>query len=195
MRISRLYRVDDWRQLSFAEESDWQRGVDILKDRLDTRYLEHIRALLQRPTSGFVVLALDSLLIETLEQFHRGTRKTPQKRGLEYFQSFFARTAFKDHFDAVTARLFYITIRCGLLHQAEAEGNSRIKRDGALVALTTGQQGIVVNRQRFHGLLEAVIENYYAELRNPKATERRQAFKRKMNYICRIEEVTAVETG
>jgi hypothetical protein len=43
MRISRNYKVDDWKALHFDSKADWQKGVDILQDRLETRYLEHIR--------------------------------------------------------------------------------------------------------------------------------------------------------
>lgn len=77
MRISRNYAVDDWCELHFSDEAEWQKAVDMLRDRLETRYLEHIRSLLLRQTSGFVVLALDSALIETMEQFRRGKKKTP----------------------------------------------------------------------------------------------------------------------
>jgi hypothetical protein len=100
----------------------------MFEDRLETRYLEHIRILLPRQTSGFAVLALDSALIETLEQFRRGKPTTPRRQGQDYFISFLTQTAFGQHFDKPRAILFYKTIRCGLLHQSEADGTSRIKR-------------------------------------------------------------------
>src|SRR5689334_12702222 len=100
----------------------------MFEDRIETRYLEHIRSLLPRQTSGFAVLALGSTLIETLEQFRRGKQKTPQRQGKDYFVSFLTQTTFVQHFDPDLARLFYETIRCGLLHQSEAGGTSRIKR-------------------------------------------------------------------
>jgi hypothetical protein len=59
MRISRKYKVEDWQSLDFTSEADWQKAITIFEDRLETRYhLEHIRALLLRSTSGFVVLTL-----------------------------------------------------------------------------------------------------------------------------------------
>jgi hypothetical protein len=123
LRISRKYTVDDWKHLRFKSETDWDLGVAMFEDRVETRYLEHIRTLLPRKTSGFAVLALDSALIETLEQFRRGKPKTPGKKSWEYFVSFLTETAFGQHFDRTLAILFYNTIRCGLLHQSEAEGN------------------------------------------------------------------------
>lgn len=190
MRISRNYSVDDWKRLRFESERDWHQGVKIFKDRLETRYLEHVRALLERKTSGFVVLALDSAIIETLEQFRRGTQKTPWKKSKTYFVSFLTDTDFKVHFDTELAQLFYEQIRCGLLHQTEAEGNSRIKRGRglALVSYTTDRKGIVINTRRFHELLENVVNKCVRELLKPESNELRKAFQRKMNYICRVEE-------
>ena len=77
MRISRSYNTDDWKSLTFKDEVDWELAVSIFRDRLETRYLEHIRSLLQRKTIGFVVLALDCILVETVQQFRLGTRATP----------------------------------------------------------------------------------------------------------------------
>ena len=57
------------------------------------------------------MLALNSALIETLEQFRRGTRKTPYKQVGKYFETFLTETAFNQHFDASLASLFYTTIR------------------------------------------------------------------------------------
>ena len=189
MRISWNYTVDDWKRLRFASETDWERAVKMFEDRLETRYLEHIRAILLSPTSGFAVLALDSALIETLEQFRRGKPTTPKKQGQQYFESFLTETAFGEHFDVHRAGLFYKTIRCGLLHQSEAEGTSRIKRGGKLplVAYTVDHSGIVINAPRFHKLLEMVVREYAAKLRDPHSGTEREAFWRKMNYICRIE--------
>lgn len=190
MRISRSYKVDDWKRLRFESEDDWHQAVRIFKDRIETRYLEHVRALLGRKTSGFVVLALDSALIETLEQFRRGTPKTPWGKGKEYFRSFLTETAFGLHFDPELAALFYEHIRCGLLHQTEAEGASRIKRGRglALASYTVDHKGIVINTRSFHQLLERVIKEYVDDLQRPNSITLRKAFRKKMNYICRIEE-------
>lgn len=190
MRVSRNYTVEDWKALSFAAEEEWGKGIAIFKDRIETRYLEHIRALLERKTSGFVVLALDSALIETLEQFRRGTKKTPQKKGRSYFEAFLTETAFGAHFDKTLAGVFYTEIRCGLLHQSEAGGTSRVKRGSTLplVGTTTDGKGIVLNTPEFHKLLEQVVETYAGSLIGGKDAQQRAAFRRKMNFICRVEE-------
>jgi hypothetical protein len=189
MRISRNYTVENWKAIGFTSEADWHCAIGMLKDRLETRYLEHIRELLPRKTSGFVVLALDCTLIETIEQFKRGTRKTPQRQGERYFVSFLTSDEFSPHFNETRAKVFYRQIRCGLLHQSEAEGISRIKRGSALplVSETADLASLVINKEAFHELLEQSIEGYYARLRSGDDQQLRAAFRRKMNAICRIE--------
>lgn len=189
MRVSRNFEVEDWKALKFKAEAEWQKAVDIFDDRMNTRYLEHIEALLHRQTSGFAVLTLDCALIETLEQFRRGTNKTPARRTGEYFVSFLTTTSFGSFFDAKMSHLFYESIRCGLHHRAEAGGSSRIKRGNGrpLVAYTEDQKGIVVNVERFHATLKEVLCSYIADLKNPGNIALRNAFRTKVNYICRIE--------
>ena len=189
MRISRNYTIEDWKRLRFESEADWPVAINMLKDRLDTRYLEHIRTLLPCKTSGFAVLALDCALIETLEQFRRGKRQTPQRQGKEYFVSFLTSTAFGEHFSKQRAGVFYTEIRCGLLHQSEAEGMSRIKRGDSLplVSDTKDNSGVVINKVAFHGLLETVISDYYAKLADGIDPRLREFFRKKMDAICRIE--------
>ena len=53
MRISRRSVVADSTRLAFTAEDDWRTAIGILRDRFETRSLEDVRALLQRPTSGF----------------------------------------------------------------------------------------------------------------------------------------------
>jgi hypothetical protein len=50
---------------------------------------------------------------------------------------------------------------------------------------------VIINASLFHGLLEQVIEDYALELLNPRAIDLRRAFRRKMNFIARIEEQEA----
>jgi len=189
MRLSRNYCVEDWAALKFQSEADWELAVSIFLDRVETRYLEHIRALLSRKTNGFVVLALDSALIETLEQFRRGVGKTPMRKGCEYFESFLTGTKFGEYFTSELAEIFYREIRCGLLHQTEAGGSSRVKRgEGlAVVTPTADGRGVIINTPKFHQVLEDEVQSYAEIVRSGLDVPSRQAFRRKMNYICRIE--------
>ena len=61
MWISRNYKVDDWKALTFKTEDDWQKALVIFRDRMETRYLEHIRRILGHHTSGFAAMASASV--------------------------------------------------------------------------------------------------------------------------------------
>lgn len=189
MRISRNFTVDDWKSIDFSSETGWSQAVGMFKDRLETRYIEHIRQLLPMKTSGFAVLALDCVLIETLENFKRGTNITPVGKGMAYFSSFLTSSKFSEHFTPERARIFYKQIRCGLLHQSEAGEMSRIKRGGSLplVRDTADQKSLILNKETFHQLLEDEIENYCADLRDGTSEELRANFKKKMDFICKIK--------
>ncbi len=189
MRISRNFTIKDWKALDLSVEESWEPAVEMFKDRLETRYLEHIRHLLPMKTSGFAVLALDCALIETMENFRRGTRTTPYGKGKEYFVSFLTSPNFAQHFTTERAQIFYKQIRCGLLHQSEAGKLSRIKRGGSLplVSDTTDKKSLILNKVLFHDLLEDEIKLYYADLRSGTTPEWRPNFRRKMDGICRIQ--------
>jgi hypothetical protein len=189
MRISRTFTVEDWKALDLNVEESWDSAVDMFKDRLETRYLEHIRRLLPMKTSGFAVLALDCALIETIENFKRGTKTTPGGKGREYFVSFLTSSKFAEHFTADRAAIFYTQIRCGLLHQSEAGELSRIKRGGnlPLVSDTTDKKSLILNKVLFHDLLEEEIRLYYANLRSGATPKLRLNFRKKMDGICRIQ--------
>jgi hypothetical protein len=188
MLISRNFTVDDWKALTFGSEADWQKAVTIFLDRMETRYLEHIRRILRHRTSGFAALALDCAVIETMEQFRRGEPKTPSGEGKKFFVSFLTETSFSPDVCKKQARVYYKNIRCGLLHQTEAE-DSLVKRNSTrpLIAFTTDHKGVIVNAKVFHQRLEQVIREYTNKLKDPKSTKEREAFRTKMNFICRIE--------
>ena len=59
---------------------------------------------------------------------------------------------------------------------------------GALIAFTKDQKGVIVNAKAFHAQLEKTIHEYAAMLRKPESTRERAAFKKKMNYICQVED-------
>jgi hypothetical protein len=140
---------------------------------------------------------LTCALIETLEQFRQGTEETPWKQGEKYFVSFLQGTSFKEHVSADQASLFYTNIRCGLLHQGEAK-SSLVKRSSTLplISFTEDRKGVIVNAKAFHAQLQRTIHEYSDLLKKPESIKERAAFRKKMNYICQVEnkpseEVTA----
>src|ERR1035437_10631269 len=94
-----------------------------------TRYLHHAGELLKRRYSGFAVLAIDGAVVEALEQFRRGEKETPPRKGGEFFRAFLTKTRMGKHFTPEMATLFYETIRCGILHQAETKEDTLVKKN------------------------------------------------------------------
>ncbi|MCD6360229.1 MAG: hypothetical protein J7M38_05130 [Armatimonadetes bacterium] len=191
-RLSPNYTVDDWRRLDFTSEEDWSKAIDIFRDRIDSRFLLPVQAMLDDPRSaascGFAVLAVDCLLIETLQAFREGTHKTEQRSENAFVEFLTTSPDFKSYFDDGKARLFYKHFRCGILHQAETYGDSLVKSGSChpMVARSPSGKSLVINRDRFHSALVAHVERYARELREESGTDGplRRAFRSKMNAVC-----------
>lgn len=183
--------VEDWKALDFSTEEGWQRGIDIFEDRIRGRFLGIVEAIQDYEFSGFAVMALDCLLIETLQQFYEGKAETPRGQSGEYFRRFLTGTSFSEFFDTKKADMLYSSIRCGILHQAEIKGSSRIwiKEGTPLVSCAEDDNGLLINRRLFHKQLECEFSHYVARLRqnDPPDDKLRERFKRKMDVICKVQ--------
>lgn len=190
MRISPQYTVADYKKLTFSAESEWNKAIDIFKDRIFGRFLEFVSYIEENTYAGFAVVALDCLLIETLQQFHEGVAKTPSGCSGPFFVRFLTETSFG--FTEDQAKKFYKDIRCGILHQAEVEGSSKVRigEDTPLVKDTDDGKGLVINRKLFHQQMEREFRDYLDRLRNGTDQQLRDNFKKKMDYICRLSEIS-----
>src|SRR5260370_35798832 len=119
MHISPRYSVTDWRTLNLTTPSDWRTAVRILEDCINPRFFRVVKAIDRQDFSGFTVLALDCLLIETLQQFKDGVRETPRGESGAYFERLLTSAPFSAHFTQATAATFYDHFRCCILHEAE----------------------------------------------------------------------------
>ena len=194
LRISPSYTADDWSQLVPDAKADWTRAVEMLRDRIYGRFLDHARKCLQSETSGFVVLAIDCMLIEALEQFRRGIVDGRGQSG-ELIRSFLAGPRFQPHFGSVAANAFYEDIRCGLLHQAEARRLWLIRRSQAELLVTKRETdtevGYIIDVVQFHEALESAFDDYLNELVDPDNEQLRANLWTKMNHICRVRQERA----
>ncbi|MFX1475996.1 MAG: hypothetical protein ACFFCO_11050, partial [Promethearchaeota archaeon] len=184
MMISPHYNVEHWRALDFSTEDDWQKAIEIFEDRVRGRFLDIISLFEHCTYGGFAVLALDCLLIETLQQFREGLSETPRRKSENFYVSFLTETSFGSFFTTEMARMFYDQIRCGILHQAEVKGSSRVLiREGEpLVRITDNGKGLIINRKLFHEQLVKEFEDYVTQLPkdDPANMTLREKFKRKM---------------
>ncbi len=85
MLISPHYHDWDWKRLNLsdpkANEDDWQTAINIVEDRVRGRLIKWINSLVNERFSGFVVLALDCILIESLWGLQTG-KESPGKKKL-----------------------------------------------------------------------------------------------------------------
>lgn len=186
MEIAPGFTDTEWQKLTFSDTKDWTTAYGVFSSRINERFLKPISALLKFKRSGFAILALDSLLIETLQQFVEGVDETPRYKGKVYFQTFLKRPAFQNLFDDFSAELFYKTVRCGILHKAELKGTSLVRRDFPVaVQLSQSGDGLEINPVKFHALVKQAIDDYLTELKSGNNSLLRKKFLTKMRFICR----------
>jgi hypothetical protein len=193
MRIAPGFEDSDWRalQLNDPQSPDWRRAISIYEARIRGRFLDPAEYLIQAEAAldrherrfGFAILALDCLLVETLQAFILGLTHS-NKRSEEMFISFLGFVpSFAPPFTPAIARTFYLDFRCGILHQAEVGRRSRVVSEGPLLGIENS--GLVVNRNEFHRQLATEHDEYIHDLQNPLNEQLRFNFRVKMNYIAR----------
>lgn len=183
------WTVADYKAIDFNTEEGWQCAITIFEDRIRGRFLDVVQCIANQPDAGFAVMALDCLLIETLQQTRQGVAETPRGKGEEYFVNFLIYTAFASDFDEHKAKAFYKHIRNGILHQAEIKGSSRIRTDSDLpiVQYAPDNKGLIINRRKFHQKLVQVFDDFIADLRNPANQSLRDHLRQKLDAICQIK--------
>ncbi|TBG52582.1 hypothetical protein [Rhizobium leguminosarum] len=196
--ISPKYTVDFWRDLVLDPENptqdDWIKAIDVLRDRIEGRFIKPAQTLInvdkkRKPqTFGFAILALDCLVLETIEGFRQGVIDHKGRSG-GLFASFLSNwQPFKDcvgeGVDAASkASEFYIQGRCALHHSGTTD-KMTVGISGPMMRFENGQ--IFVNRTVFHSELEAEFKRYLAVLADPASVDQRKKFLLKMNPICGV---------
>ena len=184
--ISPKFKKSDFLKLDLQSESsnsDWIRAVDIFNDRIDGRFIAPINTLRNSANvNGFVIMAINCLLIDTFYQFENGLDENAKNNKENY--SKFLHEIFPTLFPSKRkAEKFYTRIRCGILHSAQT------KKDGIL---TTNRElpvefqddVLYVSVERFTDCLIQYFNKYKQKLLNAENQELRKNFIAKMNFIC-----------
>ena len=186
LRISPKYTSNDWQALDQHTPTDWPKAVDIVKDRLDGRFLRFANNCLLDEYSGFVVLAIDCLLAETIQQFIDGIPDGDKQSG-PLFRKFLQGPRFQPEFDEQARKDFYKDIRCGLLHQAEAKRMWLIRRQRTtLLEKSADGNGYILDVEHFHTRLRETLNDYLTSLCEPGNADLRSKLWIKMNHICSV---------
>jgi hypothetical protein len=126
-RVSPMFDVADWKKLNLTtpDSPDWSNAIEIFLDRIQGRFLAPVDAIRNHTDqriaefAGFVILAIDCFLIETLFQFRTGQDETAGKHVEAFWEFFRNSNFFKHEFESKQkSDVFYGHFRCGILHQA-----------------------------------------------------------------------------
>jgi len=195
MQISKEYSSDDWSKLKLEEnnEEDWQKAIDILEARLTERFLEPIDILIDAEKQkaahkrkfGFTILAIDLLLMETLQAFKEGL-ETTERKSKQTFTNFLKDSPhFSKYFTTDELReKFYKEFRCGILHQAEVQSDEAMVWSIGELYEDCGSF-YTVNRTKIHENIKKDFKDYIKKLRDPNSKKERELFKQKMDAIAR----------
>lgn len=162
-------------------------------------------------TFGFAIMALCSLLIETLQCYREGWPSThggeltncmkegesldgdyrlddlPEKYdkglGRQAFESFFKQ--YPALFPGIDGKKFYQNVRNGLLHQVQTKGGWRIRTARTKL---WDEQHHIIDRNLFVCALEAAFKNYLDELRenSPGNQELWNKARRKILWLIKL---------
>ena len=198
-RISKKYYNNNWTDLGLTDEHNksWTEAIPIIKDRFDSRFFNQIDSIKGDEFSGFVVMSIDCLLIETLMQFYLGVDNTEihyRRNHWKAFRDFFNQSnQFNTTFNSDDiSETFYKQFRCGLLHQAQTKQKSLIKICQpnllAFADATNVTTGLIIDRTEFHQRLVAEFKEYIEKLKtnqnNYKGENLRLKAILKMDLIC-----------
>ncbi len=193
MQIAPNFAAGEWKllKLDVAGSPDWEVAITTFDNRIRARYIEPTDLLIAAEKDkmanqcrfGFTVLAIDCLLVETLGAFLDGLEGTDGASRKTFCKFLTTRPQFSGEFTPQLADQFYREFRCGVLHQAEVGGSSKVWSVGPLLQNEGGS--LTVNRNTFHERLKAEFESYLQELRTPVNEALRTNFRKKMNFIAR----------
>ncbi len=173
---------EDWRQrkdklvIGGGQEAWASAYNDFFLQRLKLRYLDPIKKLEDKAKwegEGFSIVAIQCALIEFLSATRRGEKYRFLKKGEklgphEYsnssvlFKEFLATVApFSISFDAESAKDFYQSIRCALLHEARTRDGWRLWVSGT-GPIDTAKK--IVYRKALQNVISTYLEEYGNEL-------------------------------
>lgn len=191
------HRVREWSGLTLNDADsgtmDWQKALIILDARIRSRFIEPAQLLIDsengtsRGTNGFAVLAIDFLLIETIQGFRSGhTSHNGQSKAL--FKAFL--TAWPAFTSCVPAGKsaenlavdVYEQGRCALHHTGSTD-RIVVRKSGKMFVFHDDGR-IEINRSRLHQELSKAFDSYLADLKALPNVDLRKNFRTKMNHIC-----------
>lgn len=158
--------------------------IAFFKERITERYIQPFNGNVNK--NGFIMMASACLMIEALESFWQGWKKSPNSP-LAFCQ-FFSRNPRFDDICKLTQE-FYTNIRCGIMHQGETTGGWHIRRDKRKLFEKTTK---TVDATVFLKEMELALEDYCSTLKSESWDgEVWKKFRKKMSNVCSNTEIKA----
>lgn len=195
--------IDDWtsfRQTLVPGSGPelWQTAfTEYFCERLASRYLEPISVLQANGTfqgEGFSIVAIQCSLIEFLESTVQGLSYRHRRRndsplgpdeysdsGDIFVQFLINRQPFATDFNRDTARDFYESVRCGLLHEARTKNGWTIWAKSPVGAVANTVAKVIYRNDFQDGILEFI--RWYQTVLCSDVTAQ-EAFIRKFDSLC-----------
>ena len=163
--------------LALEQDRDREAIANFVYQRFHERYIRPFDHNAKK--NGFLMMASSCLMIEALESFWQGWKKSPNS-ALAFCQ-FFDRN---DRFLPLRgfSQQFYANVRCGIMHQGESTGGWHIRRD--LDALFEAES-LTIDATHFLTALEGCLSDYRATLKAAEwDAEVWKQFRKKMKEVC-----------
>ena len=116
MKLSPQYSEEKWRAAFDNGREEWDIAISIVEDRIKGRWLNAAERLLEEPHSGFAILALDCIVLESLWGFMNG-KAVPQNAEHQVYQDILTGPSFG--WTAPQSQSFRKQVRNGIMHDAE----------------------------------------------------------------------------
>ena len=198
LEIAPGYTVCCWKNLSLDPDQpnsqDWKKALEIFDARIRCRFLDPADALIayeanySRKKFGFAILAIDCLVIETLQGIREGEINHYNKSKRLFINFLKQWSVFRDCTRDQSkhercAELIYEGYRCALHHSGSTDGALRVGVTGPTFAFKNDHE-VTINRTCLHNNLKDEFDAYLADLRALDKRDLRCNFKKKMDAIC-----------
>ena len=179
MNLSPRYTEKQWK--SAFDAGDWNMAIDIVADRIRGRWLDAADKLIDEPYSGFAIVALDCIILESLWSFKNG-KPVPQGRERQVYRDILMGPTFC--WKEAESDSFREFVRNGIMHDAETRRGWLVEKTVPWNAIAKKDKdgNYVLNRTKFHKAMTAVFEEWLRSLRAGDPTLRKNMAER-MNQI------------
>jgi hypothetical protein len=180
LKLSPSYTEKHWKD-AFDGREVWGTAINIVEDRIKGRWLDAADYLLNGPNSGFAILALDCIIIESLWGFMNG-KAVPIGGEKQVYQDILTGPYFG--WTSLQSEDFRRLVRNGIMHDAETRSRWLVKRTVPrdVIARKNKNGDYELNRTKFHNALRAAFNDWVARLRKDDAALRSK-MRNRMNEV------------